>query len=595
MHERTQQKGYRDHSDRAVVQMLMNVFPARFAMYALNSFLSAVNGVVISRTQPLRALSAMALCAPVTYFRTVLQTTIATGMVILCGHKVGRGQKDGIGSAVATSLAMAVAVGAVAMAAVLGFRVPIARLLGANDELLPYTVEYLSGMAVGLLPEMLIPVFVNIIQMNGSQSDVIKTVIVRIALTLTAVWIVAFPLDGGLFQIAAAGAVVSAMLVIFLCFRFRDRTAHRVRLIKESGLSCAAEIVSLGFPAAAVSLMTGLRDVFLNNAIVSTGGAEAAAAMGVLSTVWFLIDAVVYGFGRAVGQLASISYGEQDADNLQSLFRAAVKYGLILTAAVGLLYGVLIRPVASLLTDDPIVIGYAVELVRIYAVGRLAVTALVIFINLYQSCKKTLAVYICNVCAFFAFPILETLWLKNSIGVTAVWLSYTLCPLAMLLLLPLMCALLKGGFPKSLSELFLLNDIRDGVRINRLISSREDAVGLSAELMSAFRQNGLSSRKSYLCALCIEETVINILDSALFCTADAQKQAVDVRVCIKDDTVAIRFRDNAPGFDPVAQAAVYNAAPDDTVKNIGYRIVSGLAREMSYSRIYDMNILRIEL
>ena len=74
-----------------------------------------------------------------------------------------------------------------------------------------------------------------------------------------------------------------------------------------------------------------------------------------------------------------------------------------------------------------------------------------------------------------------------------------------------------------------------------------------------------------------------------------QKQYVDVQIFINENATIMRLRDNAPKFDLISQAKVYNSDPDDMIKNIGYRIVSGYAKEMSYDRIYDTNILRIVL
>ena len=582
------------YSNRAVVRMLLNVFPAQFFLYILNDMLNTVNGIVISGTQPVPALSAFALCSPISMFRAVLATTISTGMVILCGHKVGNGKGNDIKDVMNTAFIMSMITGLTASALLLGFRVPVARLLGANNETLDYTVDYLTGLAIGVLPTILISLFINIIQMNESAYDVILFGAIRLALMITSVCMTGYLLKGNLLQISAASSVATLLTAVILYFFVRRKAMNRRSVADGFQKSYIKEILLLGIPAAAVSLMTGLRGIYLNNTIVTYGGTNAAAAMGILSTLWFLIDGVTYGTGFATGMLASVSYGERDSDTLQNIFKESARFGTVLTLILAILYSVLARLAASLLTADPEVTEYAVSLIRIYAIGRIAVLLLMVFINIYQSCKKTVIVFVCNLLAFLLFPIAFTLLFKDIIGVDAVWWSYTVAPAAMLIVLPILCLISNKKTPASLSDILILNDIKDGFRINRLLTSKNEAVNISAELIPLLSEKGLGMRECNIYALCLEETAVNIFDNALS-KSKPQKQYVDVQIYISETATVMRLRDNAPKFDLISQAEVYNSDPDDMIKNIGYRIVSGYAKEMSYDRIYDMNILRIEI
>lgn len=588
-----EQAKYKGYSDKTVVRMLLNVFPAQFFLYILNDLLGTANGIVISGTQPVQALSALALCSPVSTLRAVLSITISTGMVILCGHKVGSGNGNDIKKVMNTAFVMAIITGLAAGALLLVFRVPIALFLGANSEILEYTVDYLTGLAIGVLPAILISLFISIIQVNGSAYDVMLFGAIRLVLMIASVCMAAYLLKGNLLLISAASSIASLITAVILYIFIRRRQMNS-SLARGFNLSFAGEIVFMGIPAAAVSLMTGLRDIYLNNTIVIYGGTGAAAAMGILSTIWFLIDGVAYGSGFTAGMIASVSYGERDTDTIQNVFKEAAKFGSALTAILAVLYCVLARPVASLMTTDPVVIEYAVNLIRIYAIGRIAVLLVMVFINIYQSCKKTAVVFVCNLLAFLLFPIAFSVLFKDTIGVDAVWWAYTIGPAAMLVALPVMCLIINKKLPPSLSDILLLNDIKDGFRINRLLTSKNEAVNISAELIPVLNEKGLGMRECNIYALCLEETAVNIFDNA-FTKSNTQKQYVDVQIFINENATIMRLRDNAPKFDLISQAKVYNSDPDDMIKNIGYRIVSGYAKEMSYDRIYDTNILRIVL
>ena len=589
------------YSNKTIVQMLYNVLPVQFLIYLLGDILNSINGIAISGTQPTEALSAMAVCSAVVPFRAVFTTTVATGMVILCGHKVGSGNGKETRRVMTTASFNAIIAGIALTILVLILRVPIARFIGANDEILDYTVDYLTGIAFGITPMALITVLIDIVQMSGKLSNAIKFGLVQIVLTITAVFLTAYVFKGSLLQISLASTVATLITAIVIYIYIRVKSLGGTRLIKELHLPYIGKIILLGFPASLVSLMTGLRDVFITNRIVSLGGAEAAAAMGVLITIWFFIDGIVYGSGWAIAKITSVSYGERDSDSIQNIFKESMKHCSIITIIVGALYFVLAGIIAPLLSSDPAVIDIAVKLIRIFIVSRLAVMWVIVFISIFQSCKKPLAVFAFNGFAFLIFPVAGILLLENSMGIDAVWWSYTIGPVAMLVFWSIICIVRNQRFPKTMEDLLLLNDFSNRIRKNWLLTSKKQAVIVSEEMMNFLRENGASPRDSFICALCLEETVINIYDNAFECKDDevwvfgAEEQCVDIQLCIDERHIIMRFRDNAKGFDLSSQASVYNAAPEDIIKNVGFRIISKYAKEMTYNRIYNMNILRIEI
>ena len=131
------------------------------------------------------------------------------------------------------------------------------------------------------------------------------------------------------------------------------------------------------------------------------------------------------------------------------------------------------------------------------------------------------------------------------------------------------------------------------------IYTEEDAIACS-EAMAAFcRDNGLPARTANIAALCVEELACNALSwgygSGGGKCSTGQNAGVDLRAVCSNGELRLRFRDNGRHFDPAQYVRQFRAAPQDPTKNVGLRIVSGMAAEMRYISLLDCNIVMLRL
>jgi hypothetical protein len=68
---------------------------------------------------------------------------------------------------------------------------------------------------------------------------------------------------------------------------------------------------------------------------------------------------------------------------------------------------------------------------------------------------------------------------------------------------------------------------------------------------------------------------------------------VDVRVVHKDDDVILRIKDDCVPFDPGERAKLSD--PDYPTRNIGIRMVFGIAQDVQYQNILGLNVLMIRI
>lgn len=60
----------------------------------------------------------------------------------------------------------------------------------------------------------------------------------------------------------------------------------------------------------------------------------------------------------------------------------------------------------------------------------------------------------------------------------------------------------------------------------------------------------------------------------------------------KEDNVIVTFRDDCISFDPSERVIAYEKT--NPVKNLGIRLVSGLAQDFNYQNLLGMNVLTVK-
>ena len=72
-------------------------------------------------------------------------------------------------------------------------------------------------------------------------------------------------------------------------------------------------------------------------------------------------------------------------------------------------------------------------------------------------------------------------------------------------------------------------------------------------------------------------------------------KGLDVRAAYDEEEIILRFRDDGRRFNPEKYASQILVSDRDPSKNVGLRIVSGLASEMRYTGLADCNVLYIRI
>ena len=91
-------------------------------------------------------------------------------------------------------------------------------------------------------------------------------------------------------------------------------------------------------------------------------------------------------------------------------------------------------------------------------------------------------------------------------------------------------------------------------------------------------------------ALFVEELCNNIIK---FGFTDKKKHSIDVRAIKLDDGWKLRIRDDCKRFDPTEWMKIHES--DEPTKNIGIRMVCGMAKDVNYLSTMELNNISIKI
>ena len=74
---------------------------------------------------------------------------------------------------------------------------------------------------------------------------------------------------------------------------------------------------------------------------------------------------------------------------------------------------------------------------------------------------------------------------------------------------------------------------------------------------------------------------------------DTKGHSADLRVIHKDDELILRIRGNCKSFNPSEYVRMMES--DESGRNVGIRLVYGIARDVRYQNLLGMNMLTIRL
>ncbi len=561
-----------------------------------------IDGIIISRFLGYEAMAAEGIVHPVFSIFGIISGLLAVGMQTRCAQSIGRGDTKNYCRFVSATVLIGVIFSLICTALLVIFAKPFSILLGASgnaSHLVGPASKYLLGLSLGapalIMTAILAPAFQIDTGRRAIQTGAIIEVISNVILDIIAV-----KLGLGLFGIGLSTAVASYLDVLFLLIFFmkKRRMLHFVKPdvpVKEFVM-----MLTNGSEKAIRRIANTLRPIIINKVIVSYGGIAAISALSVRNN--FSNFAEIYGAGIAssVSLLTGVYYGEMNEEGIEEVNKQEHRMIIWFPCTVSMLILLFAKQITRLyVPENGEIFNMALFSIRFLAI-QIPLQALIESrIKYLQAIQKTKNMALLTMFARLISVVISTFILGKLFGSYGILACYTASDALTLAIVYFYYAAKCHDSRPTRQDFLNLPDyfhLNKGDVISLDIYNQKDVCLGSEQIMLFCKGHKLENKMAYHASLSFEELASNIVEFG-FPKCSFPMPLIDLRVVITNTTLVIRLCDNCPLYDVTRQIAIVNESCSDPIHNIGTRIVSKTASDITYLNTFETNnlILRFRL
>lgn len=330
-----------------------------------------VDGFFVGHYIGVNALAGINIAMPFFSLMIAVGVVIGIGAQSVLGRRLGEGDRAAANDAFTTALALMAGVSSLLAVLAVGFHQQIAGLLGANEQLLPFSSVYI-GCAGLFLP------FLGLMFVLDYALKVMGKPVYSMQVLIVAV--IGHMLLNVLFIARLQWGMFGAALAIGLSYTAAFLLAARPFIGKESLLrpfagrwrnALAREIVANGSSEGLHEIGTGITTFLFNITLMRYAGEMGVAAFTAVSYLAFVGNNILIGLADGVGAIVSYNYGLGSVERVKKAFRLAASSAVVIGAGIFALLFFFAKEIILLFLDanNANVLNFAVYGARLYAMA----------------------------------------------------------------------------------------------------------------------------------------------------------------------------------------------------------------------------------
>ena len=290
---------------------------------------------------------------------------LSSGATVILSQYFGGGRIKEIGQTVHTAIAMAIAAGLLIMLIGYTMSPTLLRWMGTPEDVLPDALTYIRIYFAGMIPSLIYNIGSGLLRAVGDSRRPLMFLIVA---CMTNIVLDVLLVAG--FEMGVAGAalatilsqLVSAVMVIYALTGTHNAYRLEIRKIRFH-LPILKEIIKIGLPGGLQSVMYSTSNMIIQAGINGLGTSVMAAytAYGKLdSFFWTVISA----FGVAVTTFVGQNFGARNYDRVKKSVTTCLAMAAASTVLLSTLLLTFGEALYHLFSDDTVVIGYGMQMLR---------------------------------------------------------------------------------------------------------------------------------------------------------------------------------------------------------------------------------------
>ena len=395
-------------------------------------------------------------------------------------------------------------------------------------------------------------------------------------------------------SLGTAGAALStvlgyglAMTVLIGYLRSPKRMLKIVNPFKDTKKEFLLAL-STGIPTLLYMIFITVKDLGLNTVIVRVIGNDGMVVYTVCANVVLLLELFVGGIIGTISSIGGVIYGEKDYFGIKSLVKNVLLYSYLVTAAALIILLCATKYVVALFgISGEELMEISVRALRIFVLCLPFYVWNKFMTTYYQSTEKTklsgIATSLQNCVAILPISV-AFIFAAKAAGrdsLNALMFSFIVSEIITAVITFLYCKIRYRG-----QGVLLLPKGEDENILDISVEGTMEEVGKIPHMIVEFcNEKKVDSGKANLLAVAAEEMLVNIIRYG-----GKRANTIDVNLCITEETVIFRIRDNGIPFDPTD----YTVDAGEFEVH-GIEVVKDITDKIQYMRVLDLNNTVIEV
>lgn len=365
--------------------VLSNAIPSIISMIMVLAY-NLADTFFIGQTKNAYMVAAVSVATPAFLIFMAIGMLFGIGGTSLISRMLGQGNKEKAKNVSSFCFWTGLVIGIVSMVLIWVLNKPICLLVGASDETLGYTSQYLSILAVSVPFLIISNMFSNIIRAEGyAQKAMVGMIIGNVAnIALDPVMILLFKWNiAGAAIATTIGNILATLYYMMHLVSKNSLLSIRLKDYKAGG-HIATGVLSIGIPASFNSILMSTSNIIINN-LMKVYGDMAVAGLGVAMKVNMIVVMLLIGLGTGIQPLLGYCFGAKNRQRYIAVLKFSVCLALGMSIVMTIICYLGAAPLVTAFLDNKDAFSYGFTFSRIYIISGPVLGILFVMINAIQS------------------------------------------------------------------------------------------------------------------------------------------------------------------------------------------------------------------
>ena len=542
-----------------------------------------IDSILVGNMLGPNEMASVNLCMPVMQFFYMISVLIGMGASTLIAIQLGKRNRSMANRYFNLSFILVCLIG---FLLTLGgaFSVDyLARFIASDDSLLPLVKSYLIPLLWGNWVIILLPASVYVLRTDGFVRLASSVLVVANLFNLLLDVLFMGPLQMGILGSSLAtvcgytiGAGVLATYVFSthrsLSFELNAALFHQcVRRVKEMMIT--------GLPAAVGIGLVALKLFFMNHLVGDIAGSEGLVVFSVCISCLSFMSMFISGTAGTMMPIVGTLYGERDFRGIYFIMRYALRFSLVVSGVVLLLFEIFSAAVFALFGVDSNaqILAMGIVGLRMFAVSLVGVSISFLMMYYFLTIRESLFANVISVTEGLLFPVPLAWIFSRFLGLEGVWTGYIVTELFAILTIFLMIRYRKAQKKNEQLNLLLIQNMAPEVICEATVSIDKSVnEPVAREVLDRLLHVYPDFQQKELFVSLVQ----HVADQIHQLLKSNRQVWMDIRILNQDQTISVLFRNDGVLYDPTRKLLTDYA---------------DLAGRVHYSSVLALNQLQVDL